>query len=492
MSINSAMQTGVTGLAANSAALTTISNNIANVNTTGYKRVTTNFEDIVTGTTTSSYYNSGGVNATFRQTVTTPGELASTSSSLDLGIDGQGFFVVTGGSDNNSVQKSVLFTRDGSFQPDKTGNLKNAAGFYLQGWPVNADGSVSTDSSDLSKLQPINISNIGGTAEATTQVAINANLQSSQTLRNIFDSTSASYNPTAYDPTDPTKSMSGYDPTNPSATNIKPDFEISMPVSDSKGGQQNLTMSLIKTGANTWAYEIYSPNVADASGHTLSTTPAGTGQVARGTLAFTSSGEFDSANSTSTNMATGAAIPFSTDLAIGASPATGATAPFSAVHWDSSLGVAGQTVTMAFEGSKSALTQYDKDSVTQSVTSNGSAFGNLSKISVGDDGMVTAIFDNGVTRNIAQVAVASFINANGLTPVSGNAYTVSRDSGAYSLKTPGIGGTGKISPSTLEASTVDLSQEFTGLITTQRAYSAASKIITTADQMLQELLSIKQ
>ncbi len=476
MSINSAMQTGVTGLAANSAALTTISNNIANVNTTSYKRVTTDFQSIVTGSSSSSFFNSGGVKAAFRQTVSAPGELAATNSSLDLGIDGQGFFAVSSFPDTNAAMKNILFTRDGSFQPDKTGNLKNAAGFYLQGWPVNADGSVSTDSSDLSKLQPINISNIGGTAEATTQVALNANLQSSQPV-----STAAT---TTYDPTDPLFSMSAYDPSTTASPGTKPDFEISMPVSDSKGGQQSLTMSLLKTGANTWAYEIWSPNVADAAGNTIAN--GGLGQVARGTLAFTTSGEFDASNSTSVDLTTGTAGAFSSLLSIGASAAT--TNP----HWDASLGVAAQDVDMAFQGSKSALTQYDKDSVTQSVTSNGSAFGNLSKIQVGTDGMVTAIFDNGVTRNIAQVAVASFINPNGLTPVSGNVYTVSRDSGTYSLKTPGLGGTGFLSPATLEASTVDLSQEFTGLITTQRAYSASSKIITTADEMLQELLSIKR
>lgn len=477
MSINSAMQTGVTGLAANSAALTTISNNIANVNTTAYKRVTTDFQDIVTGTTNSSSFNSGGVKAAFRQTISTPGELAATNSSLDLGIDGQGFFVVSNSPAVNGVQKNVLFTRDGSFQPDKTGNLQNAAGFYLQGWPVNADGSVSTDSSDLSKLQPINISNIGGTAEATTQVALNANLQSSQAI---------SAGAATYDATDPTKSMSVYDPTSASSPGTKPDFEISMPVSDSKGGQQTLTMSLLKTGANTWAYEIWSPNVADAAGNTIKSATPGLGQVARGTLAFTTSGQFDAANSSTVDLTTGTSGAFTSDLVIGSSSAT--TTP----HWDSTLGVAGQTVSMAFQGASSALTQFDKDSVTQSVASNGSAFGNLSKIQVGDDGMVTAIFDNGVTRNIAQVAVASFINPNGLTPATGNVYKVSRDSGTYSLKTPGLGGTGLLSPATLEQSGVDLSQEFTGLISTQRAYSAASKIITTADQMLQELLSIKQ
>lgn len=483
MSINSAMQSGVTGLAANSAALTQISNNIANVNTTSYKRITADFQDIVTGSSASSSFNAGGVKAAFRQTISTPGELSATNSSLDLGIDGQGFFVVANGADLNSVQKNVLFTRDGSFEPDKTGCLVNAAGFYLQGWPVNADGSVSTDSSDLSKLRPINISNIGGTAEATTQVAINANLQSSQPLSTAVQIVPPATAP-SYDPTSTTKSMSVYDPTNAASAGTKPDFEISMPVSDSKGGQQNLTMSLIKTGANTWAYEIWSPHIADAAGNTIAT--GGLGQVARGTLAFTTSGEFDAANSTRVNLTTGVSGPFTSDLVLGASSAS--TTP----HWDATLGVAGQTVSLAFQGSKSALTQYDKDSVTQSVISNGSAFGNLSKISVGEDGMVSAIFDNGVTRNIAQVAIASFINPNGLTAVSGNVYRVSRDSGAYSLKTPGLGGTGFISPSSLEASNVDLSEEFTSLITTQRAYSAASKIITTADQMLQELLSIKQ
>jgi flagellar hook protein FlgE len=130
--------------------------------------------------------------------------------------------------------------------------------------------------------------------------------------------------------------------------------------------------------------------------------------------------------------------------------------------------------------------------VVQSVNTNGTAFGNLTNIEVDDEGYVSAIFDNGVTRRLAQVAIATFANANGLKAVNGNAYRVTNESGAYSLKSPGQGGAGSIAPSTLEASTVDLSTEFTGLITTQRAYSASSKIITTADQMLEELLSIKR
>ena len=135
MSINSAMQTGVTGLIANSQALTTISNNIANVDTTGYKDELTSFQDIVTGSANSGSYGesqtSGGVNAVTTQTVTTTGTLTATNSSLDLGIDGQGFFVVSAATTPVSASSDVLFTRDGSFSPDASGNLQNADGLYL-------------------------------------------------------------------------------------------------------------------------------------------------------------------------------------------------------------------------------------------------------------------------------------------------------------------------------------------------------------------------
>ena len=479
MSLNSAMQTGVTGLTAFSTALTTISNNIANVNTTGYKTQETDFQDIVTGSTATAVANSGGVTAVERQTVTSTGTLTSTNSNLDLAVDGQGFFVVSPNSSQVSTSSSVLFTRDGSFSTDKSGYLVNSAGNYLEGWPVNADGTVTSDSSDLSKLEPINISNIGGTAEATTQVAVNANLDSTTPTTTYAEGT--------YDPTSPTESMSVYDASATPAVGTKPDVEISIPVSDSQGGQQSLTMSLLKTGANTWSYELWSPNIADASGNTTAT--GGLGQVSTGTLVFNTDGTLNTSLSTSNDLTTTPPTSgaYNSDLVIGASGST------DTPRWSDALGVAGQSIAISLGSStNSGLSQDASDSITNSVTSNGTAFGNLTKVTVGDDGMVTAVFDNGVTRNIAQVALATFVNANGLTAVSGNAYQVSRDSGTYSLRTPGSGGSGTISPSTLEASTVDLSQEFTALITTQRAYSASSKIITTADQMMQELLSIKQ
>ena len=118
--------------------------------------------------------------------------------------------------------------------------------------------------------------------------------------------------------------------------------------------------------------------------------------------------------------------------------------------------------------------------------------GALTNVSVNNKGEVIANFDNGLTRKLAQVAIATFPNPDGLTSISGPSYRVSQDSGTYTLKAPGSDGAGAISPSTLESSTVDLSAEFTGLNITQRAYSASSKIITTADQMLQDTIDIKR
>jgi flagellar hook protein FlgE len=122
------------------------------------------------------------------------------------------------------------------------------------------------------------------------------------------------------------------------------------------------------------------------------------------------------------------------------------------------------------------------------IQANGTAFGNLSGVEVGQNGQVTAVFDNGVTREIAVIPLATVPNPDGMTAEAGNAYSISSSSGTATLKTPDTGGAGYISANSLESSTVDLSTEFTDLIQTQQAYSAASKIITTSNQMLTTLI----
>ena len=468
MSINSAMLAGVTGLVSNSSALAAISDNIANVNTVGYKRSQANFQTLVTNRAANASYAAGGVTAQTRRFITTQGLPTQTTSSTDLSISGQGFFTVTEKSEDLQASDVRSFTRAGSFQLDNLGYLRNDAGLYLQGWLVDDEGVINTDPSDITRLKSINVSSVGGAAEQTTRATVNANLQSSQAL----SADVGVYNAT-------TNSMAMYDPD--LGVGVRPDFSIQVPVSDSKGGKRTVQLDFLKSAnPNEWYAEIRAVPASDIE------TGAGllNGQLATGLVAFTPDGRLDS---TATTLFPDPGNPI---LAFGASAdaAPGA----GAFKWADGLGVGAQDIRLDLGGAAGGLTQFDSQSLVQSVATNGTAFGNLTNIEIDDQGFVTAIFDNGISRQIAQVAIATFPNADGLIPVSGNAYRVSQQSGTYNFKTPGSGGAGFISPSTLEASTVDLSSEFTGLITTQRAYSASSKIITTADQMLEELLNIKR
>lgn len=463
MSISTALNAGVSGLKANATALAAFSDNIANVNTIGYKRKQADFADLVTGASGRGVYSAGGVLANVRQYVSQAGGLQRTSSASDLGITGQGFFVTTEKASGLSPTDARLFTRAGSFQVDDGGFLRNSAGLYLQGWVADADGVIRRDPSDLSKLSSINVAGVGGVVERTTRVGVNANLKSSQPV-SAMEAAYAAGNMAAY----------AADPT--AAGAVKPDFEIQIPISDSKGGQRTLTIGLLKDdAANTWHAEIYASPAEDVEGVT-------DGLIQSGNLVFTVDGRLDLENST----LFGTPAPTEPMLEIGASTAT------TGARWAEDLGIDASDVALILDGATSGISQYDSDSVVQSIVANGTPFGNLIDTQVDESGVVTAVFDNGVTRVIGQVALATFPNPNGLTAVSGNAYRVSAQSGAFNLKEPGAGGAGVLSPYTLEGSTVDLSTEFTGLITTQRAYSASSKIITTADQMLEELISIKR
>ena len=479
MSINSALLAGVSGLTANSAALAAISQNIANVNTVGYKRTAVDFSTVVNAQNQGSGYSAGGVLGTTRNYISQAGQLQRTTSSTDLGIAGQGFFVATEKAEGLDAGDARLFTRAGAFRVDEFGYLKNTAGLYLQGWPVDSEGGIVRDPSDLNKLKSINVGSVGGTAEATTRAQLNANLQSSQAVSPDI----ATYNLA-------TNSMSMYDAA--AGTGFKPDFQITVPASDSKGGQRTIAYSFLKTAnPNEWRAEVH---VIPATDVENGSAPAN-GILKSGRVLFTQDGRLDVAGMQAAETATPGSMlfadPANASITLGASdPATTGTA--AAPQWRDSLGIDDQTITFDLSASAGGLTQYDSDSIVQAVTTNGTAFGNLSNIEIDDEGYVTAIFDNGVTRRVAQVALATFTSPDSLAVANANAYRVSQGSGTYNLKAPGSGGAGLIGASQLEASTVDLSLEFTGLITTQRAYSASSKIITTADEMLAELISIKR
>lgn len=469
MSISNAMYSGVSGLFASSAALAAISDNISNSQTVGYKRHETDFQTLVTaGAYSRGHYNAGGVLASARERVSAQGQLQRTSNGTDLSLDGAGFFV--GAERADGVSGARVFTRAGAFTPDDEGNLRNTAGYYLQGWPATADGAIASDPSDLTRLRTINVLDAGGLAQATTRAAVTGNLNAGQPL---------SAEAATYDPA--TSSMAAYDATTGAGT--KPDFEVQVPVYDTQGNRRTLTLSLLRrpdpanpgqTLPNQWFAELRAVPASDV------VTGAGlaNGQLRTGSLAFTAEGQLDVANS---SLLSGGA------LAIGASD--GGAPGDGAARWATGLGVGAQSVTLDLA---SGLTQLAGANAIGTVTTDGSAPGALSGVDIDEDGYVTAVFDNGLSRRIAQVAIATVPNPDGLKALSGNAYLVSGDSGTFSLKAPGEGGAGALSASTLEMSTVDLAAEFTGLITTQRAYSASSKIITTADEMLDEIIRLKR
>ena len=462
MSINSALLTGVSGLVANSSALAAISDNIANVNTVSYKRNEVSFANVVTSQAVKGRYSAGGVQGVTRQFVSQQGLVQASGSSTDLAISGDGFFVVSSKGAGLTTADARSFTRSGSFTVDADGFLVNKSNFYLQGWPAKPDGSFDINPSDLSKMNSINVKNLGSAVAPTTDIGVSANLNKG----GVVSAGEAAYNNAT------AASMTDY-ATDP-LTGTKPDFVIEANVIDSTGGSRKVAIALLKDDSanpNSWHAEIYSIPTTDV------TTGGRPGQLTRGDVKFNQDGTIDLTTTTLFGAA-GAAAQMVLDAS-----GTAATP-----RWSNSLGIAAQT--LDFDLSK--VSQYTAPSTVNAISSNGAGVGNIVSIDVDDEGIVSAIYDNSQIRQIAKVGIATFPNADGLQAISGNAYRSSLPAGQLTVKEAGVGGAGRISPSSLEASTVDLSAEFTGLIQTQKAYSASSKIITTADQMLEELINIKR
>ena len=452
MSLYASLFSGVSGLSAYSSALGMISDNIVNVNTIGYKETRASFTTLVTESRSTTSYSPGGVQSLPQNLISRQGLLQSSASATDLSIDGAGFFVVSSTPTVGQNNDSISFTRAGSFTPDDEGFLKNTAGLYLLGFPIDSTGSLNPDR-PVSSLEPINVSGLTGTAEATTNVTLRANLQNTQ-------------------PVNPAEATYTGGPGFSMADgSITPDFKRQIQVFDSQGTSHTVTIAALKSSTpNEWHVELFIDPASDIT----PIAPLHGGQIAVGTLAFDQDSRLDLAN-TSPSL-TG---PVPINWAPGGSSASQA---------------APSTITFDFgdDGEGNGFTQYDSISTLISSSVDGAVFGNVTGVSIDEEGIVTALFDNGLTRKVYQLPVAVFQNPDGLTRRQGNSYTVSDQSGTFALQVGGTGGAGFVAPSTLEASTVDLSNEFTQLITTQRAFSASTKIITTADEMLSELNNIKR
>ncbi|MAL77630.1 MAG: flagellar hook protein FlgE [Sneathiella sp.] len=440
MSLTAAMFSGVSGLAAQSMAMATISDNISNTNTIGYKGTKAIFSTLVTESSTDTTYTAGGVQVHPRTQIDRQGLVSGSTSDTHMAIAGDGFFVVSSSANPGTTGDNYVFTRAGTFEPDANGLLRNAQGYYLQGWEIDPDGNIPANRSDLAALSPVNITGLTGNAEATSSISLQANLSANQTT----------YGP-------------GYVAGDMTNGTVEPHFVRSFQIYDSLGAAHTVTLNFLRTGSgvtpNEWTVEI----TADTDG--------------------------DGAE----NMITSAIVGFNSDgtLDMGAT-----TLPNSiSIPWAATMGInSPQAIDLSFgtDGLSNGFTQSGAVSELVSSDVNGALFGAFESVHINEQGVLVAKFDNGTSQEIYKIPIATFANPNGLQSRDGNAYDETPEAGTFTLREATIGGAGKIISSATEASTVDIAEEFTRMIVTQRSYSASGKIITTADEMLEELIRLKR
>ncbi|SDF34396.1 flagellar hook protein FlgE [Limimaricola pyoseonensis] len=435
MSISNAMQTGVSGLRANATAVGRISENIANANTDGYRR---SFVQMVTSSTLSSAAAPApaGVRAMQSQDVSLEGALRATERPTDLAIGGNGFFVVTK-QPNDPVEANYMLTRAGSFLPDENGNLRNAAGYYLAGFPYDQTASLGViDRNQFEGMRTVNLGSLSQTGSPTAAMTVAGNLPGQQTGQadpgEPFLSSAEFYTPLG----EAQRLQFSWQPTDQEST-----WDLSFAHED--GTQYgDVRVKFHNSGPLAGAPELYS------NGNSTAVAPS----------AFT----FDPATGTAT-------------LTI-------------------ESGDAPQTVTVALGApdEHSGMTQFAGDYSPLKITADGAESGVLVRTEIDERGDVYGVFNNGSRKPLYNIPLAEVANPDGLLATDGNAYLVSRASGNFRLSQAGEGSAGTLTSGALESSNVEVAQELTDLIQTQRAYSSNAKIVTTVDEMLDETTRLKR
>jgi flagellar hook protein FlgE len=420
-----ALYSGISGLKANTSALAVIGDNIANVNTTGFKVSKVNFSNVFSAALGQSNLQigrgvtMGGIDANWNS-----GTVETTNSVTDLAINGQGMFIVV---DPNATAQ--YYTRAGQFEFDNNGYLVNQDGFHVQGYTIDAAGNIG-GMTDIEMPAGMSV------PSATTEITMGLNLDADGNT-----------------------------------------YETTMTVYDSLGNPHDLTFNFVRdtttvpTAPATLLWDYYL--TSSETGLTLS--PA---LGSENTLAFDGTGALVPAQC---SPAPAAADDYQTLTITGLTPAN-----------DMSFGWRFLDPDAATATSDGSVTSYAGNSMKNSQTQNGYPTGMLQGISVDEDGVFTGLYSNGTLLPFAQITLADFAAYSGLMKQGSNLFTSSLASGQPVFLAPNQGGVGAISPSSLEMSNVDLATEFVEMITTQRAFQANSKVITTSDEVLAELINIKR
>ena len=407
------MFSGVSGLRNHQTRMDVIGNNIANVNTIGYKRARVTFQDMLSQNIRGASSPQGGKGGTNPQQIGlgmtvnsidilhTQGSSETTGKVTDMMVDGDGFFIV-GDGDN------TFYTRAGNFDFDSTGNLISPSGLMVKGWMADSSGNIDTTGA-ISGIQILKGQAIQ--PQASTEAVFTGNLDADAVTADTWPS--------------------------------------SITVYDSLGRSWTMNVEFTKTAAaHTWDID-------------LTNAPAWAALPAA-TVTFNPDGTLNAVSVSPLNI-TGTPI-------VGANAADPVT----------------------IELDLSGLTQFSSESNVELNSQDGYSSGVLNGYSIDKTGIVTGRFSNGLTKQLAQVALANFNNPAGLMKVGENNYVSSNNSGQAQVGIAGSGGRGDISPGKIEMSNVDLSQEFTDMIVTQRGFQANSRIITVSDEMLQELVNLKR
>lgn len=474
------MFSSVSGLRAHQTKMDVIGNNIANVNTVGFKASRATFAEIFAQTVSGAAapdVNTGrggtnpmqiglGMNINAIDTLMTGGSLQSTDNPTDLAIEGEGFFIV-----RNGNQGSHMFTRAGNFIIDRAGNLVTAQGLNVLGWQkytVDDNGNVIFDTEE--EVKPLNFYedeyNLNKrilAAMATTKASLAGNLNATEKA--------VGYNSTGKAIVD--GNNDGIPDYGQGDKSVNYDAHFSTPVTvyDALGNEYKLNISFWKVEVGTngttnkpetrWYYRVSGNKNANFNG----TDATGSAAYVGGYLKFDSTGKIvtDDVDNPITKKIM--VIP------------------------DASVGAEQFEIELNFE----KLTMYASDNSVKPTQVDGYPTGTLESFSIGSDGIIMGVYSNGKQKPLGMVALAVFDNPAGLQKLGNNLFITTSNSGDFSRGfKPGTNGAGSLKPGTLEMSNVDLAQQFTEMIITQRGFQANSRVITASDEILQELANIKR
>jgi flagellar hook protein FlgE len=429
------MYSAISGLKNFQTQLDVIGNNIANVNTFGYKKSRVNFQDIISqemSGPSAPTFNKGGINPVqvglgshigSIDNIDTQGNLQTTGRSLDLAVSGDGYFMVKDGFNQ-------LYTRAGNFYLDSQGSLVTSGGQRVLGYGVDKNGAI-----DTSKLTTLQINSAAVHQDKTSKLTFTGNIDDAN---NMIDTTG----------------------TTPVANASYAGKSISFKAFDSNQNSYDGSLTFnspdVKTDTSTGASYVDSLKFSVSIGN--SPTPQ------TGTVFFDSKG-----------------AETSVQLDPGSNPMTfGVTSP------------SGQKDTLTINPANFDLTTL---TALPKVPSSAAPVGDVAGIdsfSIGSDGQITAVLNNGTTQTLGQVALATFNNPGGLEKEGGSLYKSTSNSGTAKIGAPGTNGAGQLQAGALEMSNVDLSEEFTGMIEAQRGFQSNARVITVADTILQELVDLKR